>query len=130
MGLIRARHPRLALLTAALAAVLPLAAQAAGIDPTQAAEHVGQTETVCGLVASTRYAFHARGQPTFLNFGHPYPQQAFTAVIWGDHRAGFDAPEKLAGRTVCVTGPIVLYRGKPEVVLQDAAQLQAGSAAH
>jgi hypothetical protein len=97
-----------------------------------AALHVGQTETVCGLVASTRYAFHARRQPTFLNFGGAYPDQAFTAVIWGDHRADFGTPEKLAGSTGCVTGPIVLYRGKPEVVLQSGDQLRTTSriAAH
>ena len=115
---------RLAWIGAALLAALPLAARAGGIGPNQTASHVGQTETVCGLVASARYAFHSHGQPTFLNFGRAYPDQSFTAVIWGDHRESFGKPEKLAGSTVCVTGPIVIYRGKPEIVLQSGGQLR------
>ena len=67
-----------------------------------------------------------------LNFGRAYPDHAFTAIIWGDRRAEFGRPEKPAGSTVWVTVSIVLYRGKPEVVLQNGDQLRTTSriAAH
>jgi hypothetical protein len=49
---------------------------------------------VCGTVASTHYAPRSRGQPTFLNLGHAYPNEDFTAVIWGENRAQFGTPEE------------------------------------
>ena len=79
--------------------------------------------TVCGSVASAHYAPQSRGQPTFLNLGQAYPNDEFTAVIWGEDRAEFGKPETLAGQRICVTGPLTLYRGKPEMILTDASQL-------
>lgn len=115
------------LLAVALMVIMPLAAQAASLRPGDAASHVGETETVCGMVASVHFAFRSRGQPTFLNLGRAYPNQEFTAVIWGEDRPKFGKPESLAGHNVCVTGPITLYRGRPEVILQSTAQLQRSS---
>ena len=107
--------------------ILPPVAHAANLDPREAAGHIGQIQTVCGTVASAHFAFRSRGQPTFLNLGRPYPKEDFTAVIWGDDRAKFGKPELLAGSEVCVTGPIVLYRGKPEIIVQSADQLRKAS---
>src|SRR5712692_5691208 len=66
--------------------VWPVAAWAAPLGPEEAASHVGESTTVCGLVASATHAARSRGAPTFLNLGKPYPDQIFTAVIWGDDR--------------------------------------------
>lgn len=100
------------------------AARAAIISPDQAANYVGQTETVCGTVASTHYASRSHGQPTFLDLDHPYPNEDFTAVIWGENRAQFGSPDDLQGHRICVTGQITLYRGKPEVFLRSPTQLE------
>jgi hypothetical protein len=51
-------------------------------DPEDATGHIGETATVCGVVASAKFAPGSRAQPTFLDFGNPYPNTAFTAVIW------------------------------------------------
>lgn len=99
-------------------------AQAANLTPEQASSHVGQVETVCGVVASAHYAARTHSQPTFLNLGQPYPSQVFTAVIFGSDRAKFGEPETLQGKNVCVSGKIELYRGKPEIILHDLRQLQ------
>jgi hypothetical protein len=99
-------------------------AQAASLTPQQAAAHVGQVETVCGVVASAHYAARTHSHPTFLNLGEPYPWQVFTAVIFGSDRVKFGQPETLQGRNVCVSGKIELYRGKPEIVLHEAEQLR------
>src|SRR5580704_17347381 len=99
------------------------AAGAAPLGPDAAASHVGESATVCGLVASATYAARSNAQPTFLNIGKPYPDQIFTVVIFGRDRSEFGTPETLRGKQVCVTGEIRLYRGKPEITLTDPKQL-------
>ena len=90
----------------------------------EAKEHFGETATVCGAVVSTRYATSSKGQPTFLNLEKPYPNQIFTAIIFGNDRTKFGAPEiSLREKQVCVTGEIFLYQGAPEIALRDPAQL-------
>jgi DNA/RNA endonuclease YhcR with UshA esterase domain len=102
----------------------PVAAHPATLAPEEAPSHVGERATVCGVVASAAYAARSNGQPTFLNLGKPYPDQIFTAVIWGDDRSKFGSPEStLRGKNICVTGEIKLYRGKPEIILRDSKQL-------
>jgi hypothetical protein len=111
-------------LAAALVAIWSIGADAAFLTAEQAASHIGESATVCGLVASAHYAATTHAQPTFLNLGQSYPNQIFTAVIFGNDRAKFGAPEStLVGKGVCVKGPIQLYRGKPEIILHDANQL-------
>jgi DNA/RNA endonuclease YhcR with UshA esterase domain len=75
-------------------------------------------------VASARYLSSSRRQPTFLNLERPYPNQPFTVVILGGDRPSFGSPEvTLPGKRICVTGEIEIYRGKPEIVAKDPAQL-------
>jgi hypothetical protein len=94
------------------------------IPAAEAAKHVGEKATVCGVVASANYASRSKGQPTFLNLDKPYPHPIFTALIWGDDRSKFDQPEvKLRDKRICTKGTISLYDGVPEIVLRDPAQL-------
>jgi hypothetical protein len=105
-------------------ALWALPSNAATLSPEDAAKHIGQAATVCGVVASTKFDEHLKSQPTFLDFGEPYPHQVFTAVIWGSDRAKFGTPEAtLQGKRVCVSGLIGEYRGKPEIILTDPSQL-------
>jgi len=93
------------------------------VVPADAIQHVGQTATVCGRVASAKYVTKGR-MPTFLNLDQPYPNQVFTAVIWGSVRPKFkEPPETLQGKTVCVTGAISAYKGKAEIVVEDPGQI-------
>jgi hypothetical protein len=110
-------------IASALVILCPLAARAASLAPEEAANHVGETATVCGTVASANYAAGSRGAPTFLNLGKPYPNHVFTAVIWGSDRPKFGTPESLAGKVICVTGEIKLFHARHEVVLHDPAKL-------
>lgn len=106
--------------------LVAIAARAADpISATEAVRHVGEKAEVCGIVASTNYATRSRGQPTFLNIDHPYPNHIFTALIWGSDRARFDyAPETLKGRRICVRGVITVYRGKPQIIVSGPSQLR------
>jgi DNA/RNA endonuclease YhcR with UshA esterase domain len=100
------------------------ATAATPLSPEDTPKHVGETATVCGVVASAKYAASSRSQPTFLDFDKPYPNAAFTVVIFGDNRGRFGAPEtSLRGKHICVTGQIRDYRGKPEIILNDPSQL-------
>jgi len=100
-------------------------ADAAKVSPADAINQIGQMATVCGRVASAKYATSANRQPTFLNLDKPYPNHIFTAVIWGSDRAAFPyAPESLADRRICVTGTIQLYRGKAEIIVSGPNQIQ------
>jgi micrococcal nuclease len=95
------------------------------LSPAEAKEHVGEHATVCGLVASSRYAQGTRGQPTFLNFDNPYQNAVFTVVIWGENRGKFGEPEeKYVNKQVCVSGDIRQYRGSPEIVATEPSQIQ------
>jgi DNA/RNA endonuclease YhcR with UshA esterase domain len=106
--------------------VVPLFAQSEKkIPASQAAQHVGETATVCGYVASTRYLSSSRSKPTFLNFDKPYPNEDFTVVIWPEDRAKFGEPEtKFLHKNVCATGEITLYRGSPQIIAKNAAQIK------
>ncbi len=104
--------------------VWPVAAAAACLSAEEAQRHVGEDTCVCGVVVSAHYAQRTGRQPTFLNLDKPYPNQIFTAVIWGGDRSKFGEPERaFEGKRVCVTGAIELYREKPEIILHDPAQL-------
>jgi hypothetical protein len=104
--------------------VCPTAARAASLTPEEAASHIGENATVCGVVASARYAAQAPTAPTFLNFGKPYPNQIFTVVILGSDRQKFGTPEiSLREKQVCVTGGLFLYQGAPNMMLRDPKQL-------
>jgi hypothetical protein len=99
-------------------------AHAASLNPEEAASYVGKNATVCGLIASGDYAAGTPAQPTFLDFGKPYPNEAFSAFILGNDRPKFGTPEvSLRAKYVCVTGEIFLYAGKPHIILRDPEQL-------
>ncbi len=95
------------------------------IASAQAKDHIGQTAEICGKVVGTRYLDSSEKRPTFLNFDNPYPNHTFTAVIFGDDRAKFGKPEETyLQKSVCVSGKIEDYRGKPQVVLTDPKQIR------
>lgn len=95
------------------------------IPSSQAAQHVGEKATVCGYVASSRYLSSSRSKPTFLNLGKPYPDEDFTVVIWPEDRAKFGHPEdSFLHKNICVTGDITSYRGKPQIVAKNPAQIR------
>jgi hypothetical protein len=119
------RYLRRALCLVLLGAASVAPAWAADVlTPGEAISHVGKTATVCGHVASATHAARATGQPTFLNLGKPFPDQEFTALIWGSRREAFPyAPETLRGQMICVSGVISTYQGKAQIIVSDPSQL-------
>jgi hypothetical protein len=112
------RFIRLAVVTAFLSS---LVAHGQALTTAEAKDHVGETATVCGTIASETKATGSRGTPTVINLDQPYPHQVFTVLIWGSDKAAVGTiPE--TGR-VCAKGPITLYRGVPEIVVHKSADL-------
>ena len=60
----------------------PIFVCAQNIRASDANEHLGEQETVCGRVAEVKITTSVRGTPTFIDFERPYPNETFTAVIW------------------------------------------------
>ena len=75
-------------LTAASAA----GAQAAHLTAKEAKNHVGEKATVCGKVVGIHFVSSGKGQPTFVHFDEPYPDQIFTLGDLGERPAEIRAP--------------------------------------
>ena len=89
-----------------------------------AASHVGEIGTVCGLVVSSKFAMRSKGQLTFLNLDRPHPDHVFTVVIWGKDRPKFGKPDRtFAGKRICVSGLIADFEGRPEMMATEPAQI-------
>jgi len=74
------------LAAAAVAGLWGTSADAADLRPEDVKSHIGETATVCGVVASAMFETNVQGQPTLLDLGEPSPHAIFTAVIYGDNR--------------------------------------------
>ncbi len=55
--------------------------QAKKLTVAEAKDHIGEEATLCGRVASTRFAATTKGKPTFLNLDKPYLSDLFTVLI-------------------------------------------------
>jgi hypothetical protein len=104
--------------------ILSVPGRAATFTPQEASGHVGEMATICGTVVSTNFAKQVAGRPTFLDMGKPYPDEAFTILIWGNDRARFGTPESsFLRKQLCATGQIQSYDGRPQIIVRDPAQL-------
>ncbi|HUZ30718.1 MAG TPA: hypothetical protein VMV19_01205 [Xanthobacteraceae bacterium] len=116
---------RLAMKAYQLALVLMLMAAPAIaeiIAPNETPRHVGQNVTVEGVVSDVHHA--ASGKAIFIDIGGHYPNNAFAAVIFEGDFDKFPEVDSLEGKTVDVTGAIKLFRGRPEIILNDPAQIK------
>ena len=89
-------------------------------------QHIGDSVAVCGRVFGGRFLESSNGTPTLINIGGAYPNELLTIVIFGDNRARFkDKPEESwKDKTICIKGKISEFRGKPQIVISDPAQVE------
>jgi hypothetical protein len=90
-------------------------------------KHIGDSVELTTQVFGVKYLSDAKGSPTLVNFGAPYPNQLLTAVIWSNVRTQMliePTEENLKDKTVIVIGKVELYKGKPQVVIKGPAQFQ------
>ncbi len=96
------------------------------ITAAEASEHIGTVAEVCGEVVSADYLPLVGGNPTFLNFGEPHPNQHFTVVIWGENRHLWQTPpeEAYLNKEICASGEIQLHEGTPQIVVVRLDQIE------
>ena len=114
------RAPVFALLLVLAAASAKAQTVVAAAD---APKHVGETVTVEGTVSAVHT--DSRSGVTFIDMGGRFPDQAFTGVVFKADAGKFPNVESLTGKVVDITGPVHAYKGKPETILNDPAQLKA-----
>ncbi len=86
------------------------------VELKDAGNHIDEYAKVCGQV----YGYKALDGLTLVNMGAAYPDQLITIVLKG---AAKDAAASIDGKTICVTGKIILYKGKPEIIVTDPGML-------
>lgn len=91
-------------------------------------EHYGERVEVVGYISAYRESKTFNGKPYyFLNFGR-YPNQTFTITVWSDGIVSLTAaglsPSSLVNKWVSVIGVITSYGGKPQMVADQASQIQ------
>jgi DNA/RNA endonuclease YhcR with UshA esterase domain len=55
-----------------------------------------------------------------VNLGAAYPNQLLTLALKGDAKS---LSSGIDGKTVTITGQVIDYKGKPEIILTDPAML-------
>ncbi len=87
--------------------------------------HIGDSVKVCTKIYGGIFLERSTGTPTFLNAGGSYPNNPLTVVIGADIRKKFsDKPEEFfKDKMVCIFGKIVLFKNKPEIIIQSKSQL-------
>ena len=90
-----------------------------------AAKHEGDSVRVCTKIFGGRYFEHSNRSPTLLNAGAKYPDAPLTLVVFGENRVAFknNPEEYYTDKTICITGKIVMFRGKPEIILTSEEQI-------
>lgn len=91
-------------------------AAAKTIDIEDAAKHYDENVTICAKV----YGSKVLDNMTLMNLGASYPDQLLTVVLRGDAR---DAYKGLDRQVVCVTGKVVSYKDKPEIIVTDPTMI-------
>jgi hypothetical protein len=115
---------RLLILTT-VALLFTLGASAQKMIPAKdVAQHIGETVTVCGKVFGTKLL--SPSNMTFLDLGGAHPNQLLTIVIKGEDRSKFKGQpeEDFKDKNICITGTIIDFKGKPEIVLSDPMNIK------
>jgi len=88
----------------------------------EAAAHVGEEATVAGIVVTVH---RSKRGTIYLNFGADYPHQTMSAVLLDPPReAWVQGLERLAGKRVAVKGLIRRYKGRVEISVERAEQIE------
>jgi hypothetical protein len=80
---------------------------------------VGEVVQVCDKV----YGFKEFSGMTLLNMGADYPNQQLTIVLKGEANNGY---QQWKGKTLCVNGKLIDYKGKPEIIITDPKMIRLG----
>jgi len=86
------------------------------INIEDAQKHIGETVKICSKV----YGHKDLGSMVLVNMGAKYPDQLLTLVMRNDTKSMADS---LDYKMLCVTGKLVDYNGKPEIIVTEKEQI-------
>jgi len=88
-------------------------------------KYVNKQIQYCDRVFGT-FITKGKNQVILLNLGADYPDHKLVVAIFEENRKNFDykPDEFLNGKTICVNGKLVLYKGKPEIVVKNPKQIE------
>jgi hypothetical protein len=86
------------------------------VDLKDVSKFVGKTVQVSGRV----YSVKDIGSMVLANMGAAYPNQLLTLALKGNAK---ETGAKLEGKTVTVTGQVIDFKGKPEIIVTELNQL-------
>jgi TonB family protein len=95
------------------------------IKPEEAANYVGKEVVVQGTIDQIATTVNLT---THINMGGRYPNHVFTATILKAKQGLFTGVKSYAGKPAEVQGVVKLYRGKPEIMLNEPSQLRLAGA--
>jgi len=113
-----------ALLKVLLLAAPPLLASDC-IPIHEAGQHVGETKCVAGKVLKIKVG--AKGVH-FLHFCEDQMACPFTVVVFPSGLKDVGDVRRLEGRTIEIHGPVKLYDGRAEIILNRVSQITGGAA--
>ena len=101
-------------------------ASAQSLSAEEASKRVGDSIKVCGKIFSGRFFETSVGCPTLLNMGAAFPASPLTIMIPGDVRIkmGYAPEQELRDKNICVRGKVILFKGKPEIIVHNISQLE------
>jgi DNA/RNA endonuclease YhcR with UshA esterase domain len=90
----------------------------------EAAKHLNEKVTICDKIYGGK--FLSGPGITLIDVGGSHPDEALTLLIKGDDRKKFKSPpeELFKDKKVCITGTVVDYKGKPEIIITEADQIK------
>jgi hypothetical protein len=91
----------------------------------EAGQHVGENKCVTGKVLRVKVG--TRGVH-FLDFCEDQMACPFTVVVFSHNLKDVGDVRRLAGRTIEVHGPVKLYDGRAEIILNRISQITGGAA--
>jgi hypothetical protein len=86
--------------------------QAVSVKADDAKDHIGEYAEVCSRI----YGSKEFEGITLVNIGADYPHSPMTIVLKGPAR---EAHKRIPRKKVCITGKIIDYKGKPEIIVTD-----------
>ncbi|MBI4088521.1 hypothetical protein HY415_00265 [Candidatus Kaiserbacteria bacterium] len=90
------------------------------IDYASAPEHIGEYASVRGMLVR---AYTSASGTVFLDFCKDYKSCPFSGVIFADDASQFGDLSRYEGKTVTLTGKIVSYEGRAEIILSSPSQI-------
>jgi hypothetical protein len=80
------------------------------------AQHLNETVKICAKVTDHKDI----GSMVLVNMGGTYPNQLLTVVFRGDTKK---FTEGIDNTLICVTGKLIDYKGKPEIIVTENSQV-------